>query len=95
MFEGKFDLKGHGQGHGHQFFKQSKTLDDQYIVQVNGSEVVTFTSNHTKFLKFQGQFDLEGQGHQFSKPSETFRCLVNSSSWKVKSSSSFKSNHVH
>ena len=35
-----------------------------------------------KFLKFQGQFDLEGQGqgHQFSNPSETFRCLVNSSS---------------
>ena len=37
-------------------------------------------------FKFQGQFDLEGQGqgHQFLNPSETFRCLINSSSLKVK-----------
>ena len=35
-------------------------------------------------FKFQGQFDLESQGHQFSNPSETFRCSINSSSWKVK-----------
>ena len=26
-----------------------------------------------KSFKFQGQFDLEGQGHQFSKSYETFR----------------------
>ena len=39
-----------------------------------------------KTFKFQGQFDLEGQaqGHQFSNPSEKFRCLINSSSKKVK-----------
>ena len=30
----------------------------------------------------QGQFDLEGQGHQFSNP---FRCSINSSNWKVNS----------
>ena len=31
----------------------------------NGSKVVAFTSNYTKFFKFKGQFDLEcqGQGH--------------------------------
>ena len=38
----------------------------------------------TQTFKFQGRFDLEGQGHQFSNPSETFRCLINSLSWKVK-----------
>ena len=39
--------------------------------------------NHTKF---QGQFYLvgHGQGHQFSNPSETFRCLINNLSRKVK-----------
>ena len=39
-----------------------------------------------KLLHSQGQFDLEsqGQGRQLSNPSETFRCLVNSSSEKVK-----------
>ena len=50
-------------------------------------QVVEFTRNHTKFIiKFQGQFYLEGQsqGHQFSNPSETFRCLKNISSWKIK-----------
>ena len=45
----------------------------------NGSKVVAFTKNHTKFL-FEGQFDLEGQGHQFSNSSGTFRFLINSSS---------------
>ena len=46
--------------------------------------------NHSQriiqIFKFEGQFDLEGQGqgHQFSNPSETFRCLTNGSSWKVK-----------
>ena len=38
-------------------------------------------------VKFQGQFNLEGQGqgHQFLNPSETFRCSISSSSsWKVK-----------
>ena len=31
-----------------------------------------------QIFNFQGQFDLEGQGqgHQFSNPSETFRCLI-------------------
>ena len=29
-------------------------------------QVVEFTRNHTKFIfKFQGEFYLEGQGHQF------------------------------
>ena len=39
-----------------------------------------------KMLKFQGQFDLEGQDqvHQFSNAFDTFRCLINCSSWKVK-----------
>ena len=34
---------------------------------LNGSKVVAFTRNDTKFLMFQGQFDHEdqGQGHQF------------------------------
>ena len=34
-----------------------------------GTKVVAFTRNYTKFFKFQGQFDLEGQGqgHQFLK----------------------------
>ena len=38
-----------------------------------------------KMFKFQDQFDLEGQGqgHQFSNPSETFTCSINSLSWKV------------
>ena len=51
-----------------------------------GSKVVAFTRNSHKMFKFQGQFDLEGQGqgHQFSNLSETFRCLINSSSWKLK-----------
>ena len=50
-------------------------------------QVVEFTRNHTKFIfKFQGRVYLEGQGqgHQFPNPSETFRCLINISSWKVK-----------
>ena len=48
-------------------------------------QVVEFTRNHTKFIfKFQGQFCLESQGHQFSNPSETYRYLINISSWKVK-----------
>ena len=48
-------------------------------------QVVEFTRNHTKFIfKFLGQFNLEDQGHQFSNPSETFRYLINISSWKVK-----------
>ena len=48
-------------------------------------QVVEFTRNHTNFIfKFQGQFFLEGQGHQFSNPSETFRYLINISIWKVK-----------
>ena len=34
-------------------------------------------------LKIKG-FVLEDQGHQFSNKSDTFRCSINSSSWKVK-----------
>ena len=30
------------------------------------------------------KFEVQGQGHQFSNQSETFRCLINSLSWKVK-----------
>ena len=37
-----------------------------------------------KFFKFQGIFDLESQGHQFSNTSETFGCLLNSLSVKTK-----------
>ena len=44
----------------------------------HSSKVVACTRNCTTFFKFQGQFDLEGQGHQFSNPSEIFRCLMNS-----------------
>ena len=55
--------------------------------KISTVQVVKFTKNHTKFIfKFQGKFYLEGQGqgHQFSNPSETFRCLKNISSWKIK-----------
>ena len=38
-----------------------------------GSKVVTFTRNHTKFLKFQLQFDLKGQGLQIANQSDTFK----------------------
>ena len=37
-----------------------------------------------KILKFVGKFNLEAQGHQFSTQSETLRCFINSSNWKVK-----------
>ena len=37
----------------------------------------------TQKLTFQCQYDLKGQGHQFSNPSETFRFLIISSSQKV------------
>ena len=39
-----------------------------------------------KIFKFKDQLDLEGQGqgHQFSNTSETFRYSINSLSWKVK-----------
>ena len=51
----------------------------------DSSKVVIHKESH-KILKFQGQFDLkgQGQGHHFSNTSETFRCPINSSSWKVK-----------
>ena len=42
----------------------------------NGSKVVAFTRNcKHKIFKFQGQFDLggQGQGHQFSNTSEIFK----------------------
>ena len=37
-----------------------------------------------KIFKFQGQFDLEGQGHQFSNTSEILRSSMNSLSVKAK-----------
>ena len=45
-----------------------------------------FKSLKLIFCVFKDQFKLEGQdqGHQFSDPSKTFRCLINSSSKKVK-----------
>ena len=51
-----------------------------------GSKVVAFTRNYTKFLSFKANLTLkaQGQGHQCLSPSETFRCLLNSSSLKVK-----------
>ena len=51
---------------------------------INSLKVVKFTRNHN-FFKFKCKFDPEGQGqgHQFSNPSKTFRCSVNSSCWKV------------
>ena len=45
----------------------------KFEVKIPTVQVVKFTRNDTKFiLKFQGQFYLEGQGHLFSNPSETF-----------------------
>ena len=39
---------------------------------LNNSKAVAYTRNYRTFFKFQGQFDLEGQGHQVSNSSETF-----------------------
>ena len=35
-----------------------------------------FKSLKLIFCKFNGQFELEGQGHQFLKELETFRCSI-------------------
>ena len=45
-----------------------------------------FKTIKTKFLRFQGHFDLEdrGQGQQFSNSSETFMCSLYVSSLKAK-----------
>ena len=44
-------------------------LDDQCIVQIGKKnlEWFNFLKVKTKILKVQGQFDDQGQGHQFSK----------------------------
>ena len=34
----------------------------------NGLKVVAFTRNYTHFFKFQGKFDLEGQGQTHLRP---------------------------
>ena len=49
-------------------------------------QIVQFKSLKQIFCKCEGQFDLEGQGQdqQFLNPSESFRCLINRSSWKIK-----------
>ena len=56
---------------------------------LNDSKVVQFTRNHPKS---QCKFHLDGQGDQFSNPTETFRCSKNSSSWKVNSNQFLKIN---
>ena len=52
----------------------------------NGSKVITFTSNHTKFKIFKTNLILKVKVKvtSFSTPSQTFRCSINSSSWKKK-----------
>ena len=37
-----------------------------------------------KIFKYQGKFDLQGQCHWFSNPTEIFRLSMNRSGWKVK-----------
>ena len=48
----------------------------------NGSKSCCIHKESHKIVKFQGQFYLEGQGqgHQFSNPSDTVRCLIKGSS---------------
>ena len=86
--KGKFELGCQGQGH--QFLKQSRTfrlskhsssLKLKFLVQK-----LLHSQGITQKFKFHDQFDLEGQGqgHQFSNPSETVCYSINSSSWKVK-----------
>ena len=43
------------------------------IVQFKFEDLIKTVPFSKKTFKFQGQFDLEGQGHQFSNPSEIFR----------------------
>ena len=50
----------------------------------NGSKVVCIHKELHKSLKFQGQLDLEGQGHWFSNTSEILRWSINSLSVKAK-----------
>ena len=85
MFEGQFDLEGQDQGH--KFFKYCMTFrrsihSSSLKVKFPQFKSCCIHKEAHKIIKFRGQFDLEsqGQGHQFSNPSETFRCLVNSSS---------------
>ena len=57
-------------------------LDKQFTLE---GKIQNF-SKKAKIWMFQSQFYLEcqGQDHRIPKPSETFRCFINSSSWKVK-----------
>ena len=52
----------------------------------NGSKVVAFTRNYTKILSLKANLTLKVKIMViiFSNPSETFRFLINSSSYKVK-----------
>ena len=49
-------------------------------------QTLSHSQGITQTFKFCDKFDLKGkgQGHQFSNPSETFRCSINSSRLKVK-----------
>ena len=50
-------------------------------------QTLSHSQGITQTFKFCDKFHLKGQdqGHHFSNPSEkTFRCSINSSSWKVK-----------
>ena len=83
--EGQFDLKDH------KFLEQSKTFRwsiHSFTLKVKflWFKICCIHKELHKIFKFQGKFYREGQGqgHQFSNPSETFICLINSSSWKVK-----------
>ena len=86
---GQFDHEGQGQGH--KFLEQSKTFrrsihSSSLKVKFPKLKSCCIHKKSHKIFKFQGQFDLEcqGQGHQFSNPSEIFTCSINSLSWKVK-----------
>ena len=47
----------------------------------NGSKVVAFTMNNTKFISLKvNDLEDQGQDHQFLNPYETFTFLINCSS---------------
>ena len=58
-------------------FSSFLILSKMINVQFKFEDVIKTVYFLVKTVKFQGQFDLEFQGHQFSNPSETFRCLIN------------------
>ena len=76
-FKGQFELEGQGQGPVFEIIGDLWMINTHLKFEAkipNGSKVIAFTMNYTKFM-FKGQFDLEGQGqgHQFSNTSEKFR----------------------